>query len=110
MSGVRTMTIQRLTRRGFLSVAAALGLTFTTACPPPSPSGSVQVFRRSGRGRHVSNAAKKHNANRYYRTMQAALGDAPHPGDNSKVVTVTVSRRFFNDLFPGSRQIADLRW
>jgi len=105
------MAITPITRRAFLSVAAATGLTLTVGCPPPpdDTSNGVRVFKRSGRGLHVSNAAKKHNANRFYRTQQAASGDAPHPGDNSKVVSLTISREFHAQLFPGNRQIADLR-
>jgi hypothetical protein len=68
------------------------------------------VFKRSGRHRRISNAAKSHNANRLYRTKQAALGDPPHPGDNSKVVKRSISNELFEQLFPTSdKLIADLR-
>jgi hypothetical protein len=77
-------------------------------CPRPTSNGKI-VFRRSGRGLHVSNAAKKQNANRFYRTRNAALGDAPHPGDNSKVVEITISQARFDQLFGGGNSIADLR-
>ena len=67
------------------------------------------VFKRSGRGLHVSNAAKKHNANRLYTTRSAASADVPHPGDNSNVVSLTISRDLYNRLFAQVRRIADLR-
>ena len=71
--------------------------------------GGVLAFRRSGRGRHVSNAAKKHNANRLYATREAALADPAHPGDKSKVVQVVISRSRHNALFADGTPIADLR-
>ena len=77
-------------------------------CPLP-PSQSVIVYRRSGRGRHVSNAAKKHNANHLYATEQAALQDLAHLGDRSKVVMVTISSDMYAKLFPNGKLTADLR-
>lgn len=71
--------------------------------------GGVQVFKRSGRGVHVSNAAKKHNANMLYRTRNAAQQDKPHKGDNSYVVELTISQSMFDDLFGDGRLAADLR-
>ena len=70
---------------------------------------SVVVYKRSGRGRHVSNAAKKHNANRLYATEPVALRDLPHPGDRSTVVPVIISSEMYNRLFTFNRQVADLR-
>lgn len=104
------MSVRQVTRRTFVSVVCAVGLGALVGCPRPRRRGNgVVVFRRSGRGLHVSNAAKKHNANHLYRTMTAALNDAPHPGDNSKVVEVTISRPFFNQIFGLTRTSADLR-
>jgi hypothetical protein len=79
-----------------------------TVTPPPLGQG-VTVYKRSGRGRHVSNAAKKHNANHLYVTELAALQDSAHSGDHSKVVSVSISAAMFTKLFSGGKQIADLR-
>ena len=102
------MLTWEMTRRAFLSLSASVGLMAFFGCALP-PGQSVVVYRRSGRGRHVSNAAKKHNANRLYATEQAALLDLPHPGDRSKVVPVTISSKMYNKLFSFNKQIADLR-
>ena len=97
-----------MTRRTFLNLAASLGVMAFFGCSYPSGQGVV-VYRRSGRGRHVSNAAKKHNANRLYATEEIALFDSPHPGDRSKVVPFTISSELYNKLFTPFKQIADLR-
>jgi len=57
----------------------------------------------------VSNAAKKHNANRLYATMQSAAQDLAHPGDRSKVVMVTINNAMHRKLFPRGKLVADLR-
>ncbi len=100
---------QVVTRRNFMAVAAAATAAISVGCPRRSTSTGVKVFKRSGRGVHVSNAAKKHNANRLYKTQIAALGDKPHKGDNSYVVELIISRAQFDTLFPSGRVIADLR-
>lgn len=102
------MSLHELSRRAFLALAAATGLLATTGCPRRNGNG-VKVFRRSGRGRHVSNAAKKHNANRLYATEAAAMADLPHPGDPSVVVSVIIHRKLHSKLFPGHKIVADLR-
>ena len=96
-----------LTRRAFLVAAAAAGAAAGLGCPPP-PKTAV-VYRRSCRGLHASNAAKKHSANRLYRTMAAAAQDLAHPGDNAKVVPLTISKAEFDRLFKGGRLMVDLR-
>lgn len=102
----------KLTRRGFLSLTASVGLLtlggLSGACSRFLNNG-VTVYRRSGKGRHVSNAAKKHNANHLYATMQAAAQDPAHPGDRSKVVEVTISNVLYKKLFPRGKLVADLR-
>jgi hypothetical protein len=103
-----TMSVWKMTRRTFLSLSTMLGVMTLLGCPLPNGR-SVVVYRRSGRGRHVSNAAKKHNANRLYTTEQVALLDLPHPGDHSKVVMVTISYAMYLRLFPGDKHVADLR-
>ena len=102
------MNIWKMTRRTFLSFTASVGLMGFFGCSLP-PGQSVIVYRRSGRGRHVSKAAKKHNANRLYATEQTALLDLPHPGDRSTVVPLTISSEMYNRLFTFGKQVADLR-
>jgi hypothetical protein len=100
---------QALTRRAFLGVSASATALMVTGCPMNNQGQGVVVYRRSGRGRRVSNAAKKHNANRLYKNLLAATLDTPHPGDNSKVVKITINRATYDRLFAGGRTVADLR-
>lgn len=67
------------------------------------------VYRRSGRGRHVSRAAKRHNANMLYIDEATAAADLAHSGDNSVPVPVTISLLRFNQLFGKDNAKADLR-
>lgn len=106
-----------LNRRSFLRVAVAGGLVGALDWLLPSSHrvvaspavGGVIAFRRSGRGRHVSNAAKKNNANRLYANFQAAALGLAHPGDRSRVVSVVISAYMFDSLFRGGRVCVDLR-
>jgi hypothetical protein len=120
-----------LTRRVFLRWATGAGLLSISGCAIPingggdgdgdgnggngnggngsGGTGGMIVFRRSGRNRRVSNAAKKHNANRLYKTPEAAASDAPHRGDSSRVVQVTIPMLLGIHLFPPGRLIVDLR-
>ena len=105
------MSVRVLTRRMLLKLGAAFGLTSAACVFPPMPGGGagVVVFRRSGRGLRISNAAKSHNANRLYWTSLAARLDVPHPGDPSYVVQVVISAALAAQLFPRGKVIADLR-
>jgi len=98
----------KLTRRAFLSLTASLGLLTLWGCSPFLNKGVI-VYRRTGKGYHVSNAAKKHNANHLYATIQSAAQDLAHPGDRSKVVMVTISYAMYEKLFPNGKLVADLR-
>ncbi|MCC6798422.1 MAG: twin-arginine translocation signal domain-containing protein [Candidatus Hydrogenedentes bacterium] len=101
---------KKVSRRGFLSVAAAAGAAATMGCPRRRNLGNgVKVYKRSGRGIHVSNAAKLHNANKLFRTASAAQSGRAHPGDNSYVVDLIINKDTFDKLFAGGKQIADLR-
>ena len=102
------MARRRVSRRTFLGIAASLSVATVTGCPLPTGKG-ITAYRRSGRGRHVSNAAKKHNANHLYATRAAALADPAHPGDHSKVVMITINRDMHAKLFPRGKLAADLR-
>ncbi|HOD49387.1 MAG TPA: twin-arginine translocation signal domain-containing protein [Candidatus Hydrogenedentes bacterium] len=101
------MAKSRLTRRAFLVTATTVGAAAMSGCPLPQQT--AVVYRRSGRGRHVSQAAKLHNANRLYSNALVAALDKAHPGDTSKVVELTISRRRFRELFGNGRTIVDLR-
>ena len=96
-----------LTRRTFILAAASAGAATIVGCPPtPKP---VTVYRRSCRGLHQSNAAKKHSANRLYATVEAAAQDLAHPGDRARVVSLTISKGEYDRLFKNGRLIVDLR-
>ncbi|MDZ4858801.1 MAG: hypothetical protein SGI88_07435 [Candidatus Hydrogenedentes bacterium] len=104
------MSDQKVTRRAFITVAATATAAISLGCPRNNnPTKGVVVFKRSGRGVHVSNAAKKHNANMLYKTSLAASNDNPHEGDNSYVVQLTINRTQFDTLFANGRLAADLR-
>lgn len=110
-----------LHRRAFLGLVAAFSFggligfwpnkksRARAAAGAPTRGASVVVHRRSGRGRHVSNAAKKHNANRLYATYSAAASDPAHPGDKSRIVKATISAALFAALFGDGRTMVDLR-
>ena len=71
---------------------------------------SVIIYRRStAHWRRASKAAKRHAANRVYRTPEAAAIDEAHPGDRSRVVAVTVSRAKYEELFPSDAELRDRR-
>ena len=104
------MSAKHVTRRAFLSAVAVTGAVASMGCPRRTPTtNGVVVFKRSGRKIHVSNAAKKNNANKLYRTRAAAQNDKAHKGDQSYVVQLTINKQMFNKLFAGGRQVADLR-
>lgn len=72
--------------------------------------GAATVFKLSLRGRRGSNAAKNHNANFLFATIDAADSNRAHLGDNSRIVPVVISRARFNQLFNnGNTAVADLR-
>ena len=102
------MSELELTRRRLLTLTVAAGAAAVLGCPL-ARAGAAIAFKRSGKGGHISNAAKKHNANRVYATAVAATLDPPHPGDKSKVVPISMSRDRYNTLFRNSRQVFDLR-
>lgn len=105
-----------LTRRAFL-ICGAIGASSASVAGraaahlvPRGASASRTIFRLSLRGRRGSSAAKLHNANFRFATAAAAAGHRAHPGDNSRVVALTVSGDEFDRLFIGrSSDVADLR-
>jgi hypothetical protein len=105
-----------VTRRGFLALTGgAFALGALAACGGSGGGGGggddgpVVIYALSGRGRRVSNAAKKHNANLRFRTILDAETNHAHPGDTSFVVPLTVSHDVFDLLFPRGASVADLR-
>lgn len=104
-------------RRGFLGAlgASALAVVFDWTfaglrrSKAETRRAGVVAWKRSGRGRHVSNAAKAHNANHIYVSFQAAAADRAHPGDKSRPVPVTINAALFAALFADGKQSVDLR-
>jgi hypothetical protein len=78
-------------------------------CPQLPAGKGITVFRRSGKGLHLSKAALKHAANHIYRTRLAAFLDRAHRGDKAKVVQITINNDLYNKAFPSGTVAADLR-
>lgn len=106
--------LARLSRRDFLILTGMLAFAALPGCdsrcsaPTSGAAPSRSAYRLSGRGRRISNAAKKHNANKLFATAEAAEGHRAHPGDTSRVVSIDVSDAFYRQLFADG-DIADLR-
>lgn len=106
----------QLTRREFLiiggTVAAgtlAAGPTAGLSAPQGLPAPRT-IYRLSLRGRRGSKAAKSHNANLLFASMEAAEQNRAHPGDRSRIVGIIVSDDEYDRLFTGRNSlIADLR-
>ncbi len=103
------MAKRTLTRRAFMGFAAAVSFLPFFGCPRRQATKGVIVYRRSLKGRHGSNAGKAHAANHLYKTSLAASLDKAHPGDNAKVVEVTISQAFYDRIFRFGGTSADLR-
>jgi hypothetical protein len=70
----------------------------------------LAMYRLSLKGRRGSNAAKKHNASLRFATLRAAHLHRAHPGDNSRIVKVSVGVKEYLRLFVKRRSlVADLR-
>lgn len=78
-------------------------------CPRRNRTNGVKVFKRSHRGIHTSNAAKKHCANKLFKTFAAAKRGRAHRSDNCYVVELIINKQTFNKLFANGRLVADLR-
>jgi len=102
------MNKRTVTRRAFLGASTSAAVLMATGCPLILGQGIV-VYKRSGRGLHVSDAAKKHNANHLYANRLAASLNPAHPGDNSNIVKITINRAMYDRLFPFGKTVADLR-
>lgn len=112
-----------LGRRDFLAFTGALLAGSLAGCgssggggkkgggnPGPAQLQAVQVFRLSSTGTRASNATKKNNANKIFRTALAAEKGRAHPGDRSRVVEITIPGDLFEKLFASKKSlVADLR-
>ena len=92
-----------------MSAVAAVGVAVATGCPRRTTTNGVKVFKRAGRGIHVSNAAKKNNFIKLYKTRLAALRGRAHKGDKSYVVELVINKTLYNKLFANGKLVADLR-
>lgn len=110
-SGMKAITRRQFVRAaGVLTVAHLTGCVQITLVGTPTVGTGVIAFMRSGRGiKGISRAAKAHNANRVYATMEAALNDLPHSGDQSRVVQIIMNGEMHAQLFSDGNEIADLR-
>ena len=108
-----------VTRRKFIAASTFLLAGAVAGCgggggggggKQSAQSNGVTVFKLSGRGRRVSQAAKKHNANTLFRTRKLADKHRAHPGDHSRIVAITISETQFDTLFKIPKlKIVDLR-
>ena len=80
----------------------------SAAPPKPPPNGRHVVYRRSSRGRRVSQAVKIKNANLRYKTKDAA-DDPAHPGDTSRIVPIDINQATFKLWFGRGNHVVDLR-
>jgi hypothetical protein len=101
-------------RRAFLAASGALALAAVVlpGCGSGGGGGSdgpVTIFKLSGRGRRVSNAAKNNAANKRFRTLAAANQGRAHPGDTCRIVPLVVSQAEFQRLFGAGNDAVDLR-
>jgi hypothetical protein len=107
------MRKSHITRREFLILSGAVTAAslITVSCDGGAESGgSTTAYKLSLRGRRGSNAAKNHNANFLFATIEAADKNRAHPGDNSRIVPVLINRARFDQLFNnGNTAVADLR-
>jgi len=112
------MSIIRLTRRLFLAAAGALAATSLLGCggggggPVPDDGTTVDkttMWRLAGGGRRISNAAKKHNANKRFATLEAALAGRAHPGDTSFPVPIDTRIDVWEHAFADGRTEIDVR-
>jgi hypothetical protein len=107
-------------RREFLALGGALAGSVLAGGALQAESGKrparrrrrqrLHMYRLSLRGRRGSQAAKKHNACMRFATAQAADLHRAHPGDNTRIVRLSVSVEEFIRLFVRRRSlVADLR-
>ena len=90
----------------------ALALVGCGGGSSPSTANAIdtsKVWKLSGAGRRVSQAAKCHNANKVFATPQAADANRAHPGDTSKVVSLDVGPGTWLKHFANGDICIDLR-
>jgi hypothetical protein len=106
----------RLTRREFLIIGGTVAAGTLAAGPtaglsaPQGVAAPRLAFLLSLRGRKGSKAAKIHNANFRFATMDAADQHRAHAGDRSRIVSIDVSDDEYDRLFTSRNSlVADLR-
>jgi hypothetical protein len=112
---------RRSTRRQFLAVTTVFVAGTLAGCGGGGGGGggaggnsnqsklkTRTVFKLSGRGRRISNAAKKHNANFLFTTQKLADRNRAHKGDKSRIVSLVITEAEFKALFK-KKKIVDLR-
>jgi hypothetical protein len=106
----------QLTRREFLIIGGTVAAGTLAAGPtaglsaPQGLSAPRIAYLLSLRGRRGSKAARIHNANFRFATMEAADQNRAHPGDRSRIVGIIVSDDEYDRLFTSRRSlVADLR-
>jgi hypothetical protein len=101
------MSSRHPTRREFLALSSVLAASTLAGIKvraeprnrPKPRRRTFTIYRLSVRGRRGSRAAKIHNANWRFLTKRVANRHRAHPGDNSRIVRLTVSRDEFIRLF-----------
>lgn len=113
----------KLRRRDVLRLAVGAGVgsavadvtvlaRAAVAKPPPNSPSTRTVYRRAPAGPTTCRACKGHDANRYYRTRNAAA-ERPHPGCNCVIVSHPIPVNRWNEYFTragADRTVWDVRW
>lgn len=106
----------QLTRREFLIIGGTVAAGTLAAGPtaglsaPQGLAAPRTIFLLSLRGRRGSQAAKLHNANFRFASMEAADQNRAHVGDRSRIVSILASDDEYDRLFTSRNSlIADLR-
>lgn len=109
-----------LRRRDMLRIAGAstVGIVATQVPGLASAEAATKkrtrtVYRLATLGQTACNACKAHDANRYYRTSNAANLDRAHRGCNCAIVTQQLPINRWNKFFKqggADRTVFDLRW
>jgi hypothetical protein len=115
--GVRTLRRRDVLRVAGGTTAAVVAAQASGVLPAQAANAPTRttrvVYRLSTLGQRACNACKAHDANRYYRTANAANLDRAHRGCNCVILSqsIPVSRwnRFFKQAGT-TRTVFDLRW
>jgi hypothetical protein len=108
----------RLARRSFLGrLLTGLGASAVLSVPGMRGASAALLpktrtaYRLSSHGRRVCSACKANDANRFYRTSQAADQGRAHLGCNCGIVTQQLQKSTWVCYFRGGRtNVYDRRW